>query len=129
MFKHMLGYSNEQNLHQQCHLVTLGVQVHILTYWLEYSLHLSRVLSNKNLMSLVHGRYSWQVPYGIWFIQNNIPIQVAKSFIRREKYFLRMILLDNPIICFINAWLFVGSLTLTFIAIFPPENPLVYQLH
>ena len=31
--RHMLGYTNDQQLHAECHLMTLGVQVHLLIYW------------------------------------------------------------------------------------------------
>ena len=32
----MLGYSKDQQLCQQYHLTTLGIQVHLLISWLEY---------------------------------------------------------------------------------------------
>ena len=32
----VLGYTNGQQLHHKCHLMTLGVQVHLLIYWHEY---------------------------------------------------------------------------------------------
>jgi hypothetical protein len=33
--RHMLGYTNDQQLHAECHLLTLGVQVLLLISWHE----------------------------------------------------------------------------------------------
>ena len=36
VFRHMLCYIDDQRLHHNCHLMTLGVQVHSLTSWHEH---------------------------------------------------------------------------------------------
>ena len=33
---YVLGYTNDQQLHHQCHLMTLGAQVCLLIFWHEY---------------------------------------------------------------------------------------------
>ena len=35
--RHMLGYIDGQQLHHECHLMTLDVQVRLLIFWLEYA--------------------------------------------------------------------------------------------
>ena len=32
----MLGYTDDQQLHHYCHLTTLDIQVHLLIYWHDY---------------------------------------------------------------------------------------------
>ena len=36
ILRHMLGYTNDQQLHHCCYFMTLGVQVHLLIYLHEY---------------------------------------------------------------------------------------------
>ena len=36
ILRRMLGYTNDQHLHHKCHLMTLGIQVHLLIAWHEY---------------------------------------------------------------------------------------------
>ena len=33
ILRRMLGYTNDQQLHHQCHLTTLGIQVRLLISW------------------------------------------------------------------------------------------------
>jgi hypothetical protein len=37
ILRHMLGYSVDQQLHHECHLMTLGVQVRLLISWHEFA--------------------------------------------------------------------------------------------
>ena len=126
--------------------MTLDIHMCLLVSWHVCSLDLSRVLSKENLLSWVHAQFS-TIPYGIWLTCRDTPIQtvngftideeqtflmggkitikVTNGFIWRAKVFLHMLLLK----VFLNAWLFLGSLTLTYNAIVPPKNPIVYQLH
>ena len=36
ILRHILCYTNDQQLHHQCHLMILSIQVHFLIYWHEY---------------------------------------------------------------------------------------------
>jgi hypothetical protein len=36
ILKHMVGYARYQQHHHQCHVMTLGIQVHLLIYWFEH---------------------------------------------------------------------------------------------
>ena len=39
ILRHILGYTNDQQLHQYFHLMTLRIQVHKLMPWHEYVQH------------------------------------------------------------------------------------------
>jgi hypothetical protein len=36
ILRHMLGYTDDLQLHHKCHLMTLGVHMHLLISWHEY---------------------------------------------------------------------------------------------